>query len=92
MLFCSCKVGTSKYVVYCVLTANVVGFRAKPSEDRTYFQNQVVRFDDILHNAGEAFDGATFTCPTTGLYLFSLTSKGRGGDDLYKLSIRFMVA
>ena len=67
--------------------ANVVGFTARPSEDRIYNAITPVLFDDIIYNGGGHFDGSVFTCPTTGLYLFSLT--GRGADT-YAYAVKIM--
>ena len=61
---------------------NAVAFTASPLTSRTYDASQTVIFDVVLTNIGAAFDPeeSVFTCPVTGLYLFSITIHASAGQ------------
>ena len=55
---------------------NIVAFHAKTLPHQGHLQiNQSFLFHDVTQNVGNAYDSNTgiFTCPISGLYLFSMT-------------------
>lgn len=56
--------------------ANYVAFTAALSPKTTELaQNQLVRFDHVITNAGNGYDARLghFTAPTAGIYMFSIS-------------------
>ena len=51
-----------------------VGFTAFPDVTRLYSEREAVLFREVTFNSGDAFDADTsaFTCPTFGVYIFTL--------------------
>ena len=58
------------------VSANTVAFAASPNSEAYYEGLQRVAYGDIQLNLGDAFDGTVFTCPASGLYLFSVSVRG----------------
>ena len=49
------------------------GFSAFVEIDQEYAPFEVIQFTNTISNFGDWFSNSTFTCPYSGVYLFSLT-------------------
>ena len=59
-----------------------MAFTASPTSRGTYQPEQPVIFDNVISNFGSAFDpqSSVFTCPVTGVYMFSVHLMGLAGS------------
>lgn len=63
------------------LSAPSIGFTATPLDNKAYSVGEQVIFDQIYSNIGGAYNASsnTFTCPVTGVYVFTARVTSLGG-------------
>ena len=60
-----------------------VAFKAHLAKPFTPGQNQLIVFDDVRLNVGQAYHHGTFVAPYNGTYLFAVTMCSAGGHVIF---------
>ncbi|KAK3606615.1 hypothetical protein CHS0354_018004 [Potamilus streckersoni] len=70
------RVIASKQIAFCAIMVNGIG---------SVQNNEIVRFDTVLHNEGNGFNKETgiFTCPLSGTYFFTVSVTTRPSSGAY---------